>query len=87
MADIIISTILLIILLPVFLIVSICIWINDPSGPIIYRNRRIGQYGGIFALYKFRYMYWQYCTKEEYGITDDAMAYEEQLKKEKNTRK
>lgn len=84
--DIIISSILLIILLPVFAIVSLWVWISDPSGPIIYRNRRIGQHGEIFALYKFRYMYWRYCTKEEYGIDDDAMDYEEQLKREKNTR-
>ena len=84
--DIIISSILLIILLPVFAIVSLGVWISDPSGPIIYRNRRIGQFGEIFALYKFRYMYWRYCTKEEYGIDDDAMRYEEQLKREKNTR-
>ncbi len=85
-ADIIISSLLIIILIPVFLIVSLGIWINDRSGPIIYRNRRIGQHGEIFALYKFRYMYWQYCTKEEYGISDEAMAYEEELKKENNSR-
>lgn len=84
--DIMISSILLIILLPLFIVVSIGIWISDPSGPIIYRNRRIGQYGEIFALYKFRYMYWRYCTKEEYGIDDGAIEYEEKLKKEKNTR-
>jgi lipopolysaccharide/colanic/teichoic acid biosynthesis glycosyltransferase len=85
-ADIIISSLLIVILIPVCIIVSLGIWINDRSGPIIYRNRRIGQYGEIFALYKFRYMYWQYCTKEEYGISDDAMIYEEKLKKENNTR-
>jgi lipopolysaccharide/colanic/teichoic acid biosynthesis glycosyltransferase len=84
--DITVSSIALILLIPVFIIVSIWIWISDPAGPIIYKNRRIGQNGKIFALYKFRYMYWKYCTKEEYGINDDAMAYEEKLKKEKNTR-
>jgi hypothetical protein len=31
-------------------------------------------------------MYWQYCTKEEYDIDDDALQYEERLKREKNTR-
>lgn len=84
--DIILSILILIILLPVFFIVSIWIWISDPSGPIIYKNRRIWQNWKIFALYKFRYMYWKYCTKEEYGIDDGAMSYEEKLKKEKNTR-
>jgi lipopolysaccharide/colanic/teichoic acid biosynthesis glycosyltransferase len=85
-ADIIISSSLIIILLPVLIVVSVWVWISDPSGPIIYRNRRIGQYGEIFALYKFRYMYWRYCTKEEYGINDDAMQYERDLIKESNTR-
>ena len=40
----------------------------------------------IFSLYKFRYMYWKYCTKEDYNINDNALRYEEELKKEKNTR-
>jgi hypothetical protein len=31
-------------------------------------------------------MYWKYCIKEEYGIEDEAISYEEQLKQEKNTR-
>lgn len=84
--DIVISTVSIIILLPVFIIVSIWIFISDSTGPVIYKNRRIWQNGKIFALYKFRYMYWKYCTKEEYGIIDNAMAYEEELKKEKNTR-
>ncbi len=84
--DIVISTLLLIILIPVFFIISLWIHISDSTWPIIYRNRRIGQNWRLFALYKFRYMYWQYCTKEEYGIDDEAMSYEEKLKKEKNTR-
>lgn len=85
--DILISITLLIILIPVFLIISIWILISDYSGPIVYKNRRIGQNGKIFALYKFRYMYWKYCTKEEYWIDDTALLYEENLKKNNNTRK
>ncbi len=84
--DVFVSFLLLIILIPVFIIIALWIIISDPSWPIIYRNRRIGQNGKIFALYKFRYMYWKYCTKEEYWIDDNAMQYEEELKKEKNTR-
>lgn len=84
--DIIISTIALIILMPVWIIIWIWIWISDWSGPIIYQNRRIGQDGKIFALYKFRYMYWKYSTKEAYNIDDGSLRYEEKLKKEKNTR-
>jgi lipopolysaccharide/colanic/teichoic acid biosynthesis glycosyltransferase len=84
--DIIGSSFWLVFLSPILLIVGLWVYLSDPSGPIIYRNRRIGQDGRIFALYKFRYMYWRYCTKEDYGIIDNALAYEEELKKSKNTR-
>ena len=84
--DIVFSTISIIILLPVCIVASIWVYISDPTGPIIYKNRRIGQNGKIFSLYKFRYMYWKYCIKEEYGIEDEAISYEEKLKQEKNTR-
>jgi lipopolysaccharide/colanic/teichoic acid biosynthesis glycosyltransferase len=84
--DIVFSSISIIILIPVCIIASIWVYISDPTGPIIYKNRRIGQNGKIFSLYKFRYMYWKYCIKEEYGIEDEAISYEEKLKQEKNTR-
>lgn len=84
--DMISSLLFILILMPVFFIAGVWVWVSDPSWPIIYRNRRIGQNGKIFSLYKFRYMYWKYCTKEEYGIDDEAMGYEEKLKQEKNTR-
>jgi exopolysaccharide production protein ExoY len=51
--DIIVSLILLIILSPVFLIISIIIKINS-SGPVIFRQHRIGFKGKIFTIYKFR---------------------------------
>lgn len=86
MFDVIVSAFLLIILMPVFFVVAIGVYLSDSWGPIFYKNRRIWQDGKIFSLYKFRYMYWKYCTKEAYAIEDDALLYEEELKKEKNTR-
>ncbi len=80
----------LIVLAPCILIIGILIKIEDPSGPIIYKNRRIGLSGKEFFLYKFRYMQWKYCVKESYGIeaqADDALKYEEKLKKKQDTRK
>lgn len=87
--DIVFSTIALIILSPVFLLISLAIWVEDPSGPIIYRNRRIWLGGNAFSLYKFRYMYWKYSVKDAYGIDalkDEALQYEESLKKKSDTR-
>lgn len=53
--DIILSTILLIILLPVFIILGIIIKI-DSKGPIFYRQERVTKYGKIFKIFKFRTM-------------------------------
>lgn len=82
--DIILSIIFIILSLPLMIIAAIGIYLEDNSGPIVYRNRRIGQNGKLFTLYKFRYMYWKYCTKEDYlkdGEKDDAIEFEENLKK------
>ncbi|MCF7907827.1 MAG: sugar transferase [Candidatus Omnitrophica bacterium] len=53
--DILVSLILLILLLPVFLIVSILIKI-DSKGPVFYIRKRSGFKGKIFSFYKFRSM-------------------------------
>lgn len=87
--DIIFSFVFLILTLPLILIIYIGIKIEDPSGPVIFRNRRIGKDGTIFTLYKFRYMYWKYCVKEEYipeWSEDAGLILEEKLKAEQNTR-
>lgn len=87
--DIIWSVLFLIVTSPILLVAYIGIKIEDPTGPVIYRNRRIGQNGKIFTLYKFRYMYWKYCVKEEYireGEKDEWLEFEEQLKKTNDSR-
>jgi lipopolysaccharide/colanic/teichoic acid biosynthesis glycosyltransferase len=53
--DIVMSIVLLIILIPVFLIVSICIK-ADSKGPVFYRQERVTQYGKLFKIFKFRTM-------------------------------
>lgn len=70
----------LILLSPVFIIIAILIKIEDPSWPIIYKNKRIWQSGKIFNLYKFRYMKWKYCIKDAYKKDDqEALKYEKEL--------
>lgn len=53
--DIVIGIIMLIILSPVFLILSIAIKV-DSKGPVLYRQIRVTQYGKEFRIHKFRTM-------------------------------
>jgi exopolysaccharide biosynthesis polyprenyl glycosylphosphotransferase len=87
--DIIWSLCGLIILFPLFVVIGIIIKLEDSSGPVFFANRRIGQSGQVFSLYKFRYMYWRYSVKDAYGIDgkkDSALKYEEKLKAKSDTR-
>ncbi len=53
--DIIVSSVMLMILSPVFLILAIAIKI-DSKGPVFYRQLRVTQYGKKFRIFKFRTM-------------------------------
>lgn len=46
----------LIILSPLFLIVAIAIKIEDSNGSVLFSQKRVGQYGKEFNMYKFRSM-------------------------------
>lgn len=87
--DIFLSAIILLWAFPVWLIVILLIKLEDPSGPAIYKNKRIGQNGKIFNCYKFRYLKWKHCVKESYGISnknDPAITLEKKLISEKSKR-
>ena len=53
--DIIVSFLGMIILSPVFLMVSLAVYIDDP-GPILFRQKRIGINKTVFSMHKFRSM-------------------------------
>lgn len=54
--DIVASVAGLIILSPLFLGIAICIKINDPKGPVIYSQIRLGKNEKSFKMFKFRSM-------------------------------
>ena len=53
--DIIVSIIALIVLSPLILVLSFLIFLQDGHSPF-YKQIRVGQYGKLFGMYKFRSM-------------------------------
>lgn len=85
--DIVAGFILTVLFGPIMLVVALLIKLEDPDGPIIYKNERIGENGQKFFVYKFRYMQWKYCITKENPHMKEAMAFEKQLIEERNVRK
>ncbi len=84
--DIVGSLILIIIFSPIYLIISLIIFI-ETGRPIIYKNERVGQKGILFFTYKFRSMYQKYCTGAQFGSQgQEALEKEKELIKELNTK-
>lgn len=46
----------LIVLSPILAVVAVLIRVKMPNGPIIFRQKRVGQNGELFTIYKFRTM-------------------------------
>jgi lipopolysaccharide/colanic/teichoic acid biosynthesis glycosyltransferase len=44
------------VLAPLFLLVALAVWLEDPRAPVIFRQQRCGYGGRCFALFKFRTM-------------------------------
>lgn len=60
--DLVVSLLALLILSPFLLIIYILIFIDDPHGSPIFRQKRVGRHGKLFTMYKFRTMV---CNAEE----------------------
>lgn len=54
--DMAVSAVLLVLLMPLFLAVALAIRLEDP-GPVLFRQQRVGRWGTLFTMWKFRSMY------------------------------
>jgi lipopolysaccharide/colanic/teichoic acid biosynthesis glycosyltransferase len=61
--DIVVSSIILLFLLPLLLVVGAAIKISDP-GPALFKQSRLGRNGRSFTIYKFRSMYLAQCSDD-----------------------
>ena len=84
MIDFVFSFLLIIFFSPA-MILSLIITKIDSSGPILYKNERVGQAGKLFQLFKFRSMLIQYCTGKEYN-NETAEEMERELIQKQNSK-
>jgi lipopolysaccharide/colanic/teichoic acid biosynthesis glycosyltransferase len=66
LCDIVFSALFLVLFCWLYLIIAIAIKVDDPSGPVIFKQRRVGRDGKEFMIYKFRSM----CVDAEDKLQD-----------------
>ena len=74
--DIFVSLFALTFLSPLFLIFAIAIKIDDPHGPVFFKQKRMGRNGKVFNCYKFRSM-----SNLKMGCISPKMIYKPQIHK------
>ena len=73
--DMIFSLIAIIVLGPVYIILMICIRLDDPKGSVFFRQKRYGKDKKYFNIYKFRTMYTDAPHDVATEDLDDPMRY------------
>ena len=69
--DIVVSSLALILLSPIFLVTAIAIRLESP-GPVLFRQQRIGRDNTLFTMFKFRSMHQEQCDATASVLTDRA---------------
>lgn len=78
-SDVVISSITIIILMPLLLLIGILIKI-DSKGPVMYKQKRIGKNGKYFMIYKFRTMVTDSQNFKKYFSSEQMKEYKENYK-------
>ncbi len=81
--DIVFSLCAIIVFGPIMLVTAIAVRLDSP-GPIIYRNKRVGENDSRFKVLKFRSMKQEYCIGDEFENEQAALALEKKLIEEKS---
>lgn len=76
--DMVFSSLALVVFSPLMLGTAMAVRLDSP-GPIIYKNRRVGEIGREFDTLKFRSMKQEYCIGEQFGNPAAALALEQTL--------
>jgi lipopolysaccharide/colanic/teichoic acid biosynthesis glycosyltransferase len=69
------STLLLILLSPLFLVIALAIKMSDPSAPVFYTHRRVGKGGRTIKVIKFRSMHNHFSTGDGAPFATPIEAY------------
>lgn len=86
LTDVVLSIVLIIITSPIMLVAAIAILI-ETGRPVLYKNERVGVRGKHFFAFKFRSMYKEDCTGDEFGAAGKKAAAREQELIEKQNSK
>lgn len=73
--DVLTSALLLVLFAPLFLAAALAIKLSDSSGPVFYRQERMGRGGRPIRVLKFRTMQWRYSTGPGRPYTDPVRAF------------
>ncbi len=53
---------------PIMLVIAAIQKISEPRAPVFYKPKRYTRFGSTYDHYKFRSMYWEYCSTPEEGF-------------------